>query len=334
MLVQRVVIRGLRALRDRDDLLSVDGVVQREVCLRGLNGCGKSTWLQAVAEMFAWWRRCSKRRAVRPAVKTSLLREAELVGVRVSELEGPLPAVWLVYGRPAATRAFVEGLGEGEVSLTLQHEGPAGFLEQWDERWSQAELGIPGADEFPANLVHLNATARFSRKPTSGELLQPRPTPAWLPVADFDAANRGSAHLDGMVRALYLARRDRWELLRKVVHELRPRLQLADRFDTTSLRPLFLLDDETWLTSDHLSAGEQALLITLVSVLRWLARGGVVLVDEPELHQHVALVRANLQVLAWLVVEKLEGQLITASHASEVWEHHITRGMLLDLDER
>jgi predicted ATPase len=56
-------------------------------------------------------------------------------------------------------------------------------------------------------------------------------------------------------------------------------------------------------------------------VLRWLSPGGIVLLDEPELHQHLSLMRGSLAVLHSLIAKEFNGQLLVASHAPEVWDH-------------
>ncbi len=81
------------------------------------------------------------------------------------------------------------------------------------------------------------------------------------------------------------------------------------------------------------SAGERAALISLFTVARWMAPGGVVLIDEPELHQHLSMMRANLAVLEQFVTVERKGQLIVASHAPEVWDHFRWPRLILDLDE-
>jgi predicted ATPase len=85
-----------------------------------------------------------------------------------------------------------------------------------------------------------------------------------------------------------------------------------------------------FVTVDKLSAGERSVMINLTMVLRWLGPGGIVLLDEPELHQHSSLMRGNIAVLE-AVVQDGGGQLIAASHADEVWQHFRARERIVDL---
>jgi predicted ATP-binding protein involved in virulence len=53
-------------------------------------------------------------------------------------------------------------------------------------------------------------------------------------------------------------------------------------------------------------------------------QGGVVLVDEPDLHMHVSWQRQFIHTLEKIVFEK-NGQLIVASHSPTLWEEYGAR---------
>lgn len=69
----------------------------------------------------------------------------------------------------------------------------------------------------------------------------------------------------------------------------------------------------------ELSSGEKQVLLMLAFITRELRPGGVVLIDEPDLHLHVSLSTAFVSHLKRIVAEQ-NGQLIIASHAPELWE--------------
>ncbi len=97
-------------------------------------------------------------------------------------------------------------------------------------------------------------------------------------------------------------------------------------------RPRFRLSTGEVLTSDRLSAGERSILINLCMILRWLGPGGIVLIDEPELHQHISLMRSSLSVIDQLIEEEFRGQLLVASHAPEVWDYFRRSNAIVDLE--
>lgn len=71
-------------------------------------------------------------------------------------------------------------------------------------------------------------------------------------------------------------------------------------------------------TVDELSSGEKQVVLMLVTIIRRLEQGGIVMIDEPDLHLHVSLVNAFVSHLRKMIGEK-HGQLILASHAPELW---------------
>jgi predicted ATPase len=68
-----------------------------------------------------------------------------------------------------------------------------------------------------------------------------------------------------------------------------------------------------------LSSGEKQMLLLIGFVAATLHEGGIVLIDEPDLHIHIVMVP---QILGSIedIVRKRGGQLIVASHSEEVWD--------------
>jgi ABC-type branched-subunit amino acid transport system ATPase component len=69
----------------------------------------------------------------------------------------------------------------------------------------------------------------------------------------------------------------------------------------------------------ELSSGERQMLLLIAYSAAFLREGGIVLVDDPDLHIHVSMVA---QLIATLdsVTQERNGQLIVASHSSLVWD--------------
>ncbi len=341
MRIERVIIRGLRALRERDDhLVGLDGEIHTALCLRGLNGSGKTTYLLALAELWQWFRRCTSYRRIVPPNNDSPLLSATLVAALFSGLPGPRSKMWIAWGRAEALAALPERENMPYVLSDGKLQWDEALLEFWATAFERVENGIEsqapaGSDSplsiTPPNFVLIEAENKYVPTLRGDELANPRPTAAFAPVARYLPTSRGGSHLEGLLRTLYLARRDRWEMMARWVSELRPGLQLLDRFDPATQRPLFRLAKGETLTVEHLSAGERSLLINLAMVLRWLSPGGIVLLDEPELHQHLSLMRGSLAVLHSLIAKEFNGQLLVASHAPEVWDHFKGSGTIIEL---
>ena len=328
MRIERVIIHGLRALQSRDDrFMGPDGVFT-SACLRGLNGAGKTTYLAAIAEVWQWFRRCTKKRAFVQPAPDSLLRDAKFVGLLVSGLPGPRSRMWLAWGRAEFFREH--GLLETpESPFSIGKDGlkwDPTVLEWWDKAYTVAESG---GDAVP-NVVFIEAEKKYIKRLHPREVDNPMVGPCFLPVVPYTAL--GSSHVETMLRTLALARRTQWAALIQEFGRLRPGLALMDEFDPKTQRAVFKRSDGVVLPIELLSAGERSVLINLVMLLRWLTRGGILLLDEPELHQHVSLMRGSIAVIETLVVREFDGQLLCASHAAEVWDHFQMSGSLVDLD--
>ena len=336
MRIEQVHVAGLRALKARQDsFLDGEGQPHAAVCLRGLNGSGKTTYLTVLAGLWQWFRRCVAKGAY--VAPVGLLEEVipranepAFAGMLVSGLPGPCPRLWIALGN-------VETLAQ----LTADHEGlrvvdgkptwDKGLLDWWAQSFERVEAGFE-APSIP-NVVFIEAENKWVPELRAGELEADPGGLAFPAIAQYLPTAKGRSHLEGLLLTLFLARPERWRLLKDAIAELRPGLRLLDQFDAGTRRPQFGLPDGTRLTVDLLSAGERSLLINLAMVLRWVGPGGLVLLDEPELHQHLSLMRGSLAVLEALVSsDDIRGQLLVASHAPEVWAHFRNRNALLDID--
>jgi predicted ATPase len=82
---------------------------------------------------------------------------------------------------------------------------------------------------------------------------------------------------------------------------------------------------------DELSSGEHQVLIIIYVVSRWMQKGGMVLIDEPDLYLHPSLISSLLTVLEQLVAER-DGQLLITSHATDVWQRYEHHGVRVKLN--
>jgi predicted ATPase len=61
------------------------------------------------------------------------------------------------------------------------------------------------------------------------------------------------------------------------------------------------------------------MLLLVGFTVAFLRPGGIVLLDEPDLHIHIGMVDQLLETMERVVQER-KGQLIVASHSVRVWE--------------
>jgi hypothetical protein len=91
-------------------------------------------------------------------------------------------------------------------------------------------------------------------------------------------------------------------------------------FDPTSKELMIKTESGQNHPAYLLSSGEKQILLMIAHITRWLRPGGLVLIDEPDLHLHVSLSNAFVSYLKQMVTDQ-NGQLIIASHAPELWDH-------------
>jgi len=70
---------------------------------------------------------------------------------------------------------------------------------------------------------------------------------------------------------------------------------------------------------EELSSGEKQMLLMIGFTVAFLRPGGILLIDEPDLHIHVSMVSQLMETLE-LIAEHQNAQLIVASHAALVWD--------------
>ncbi len=180
MRIERVIFRGLRALRARDDCFkgSVGGGLGA-VCLRGVNGTGKTTYLEALAQLWQWFRRCTRKRSyVRPSEDTSLIAEANVAAALFTGLPGPMSRLWIALGTTDELD-FLQGdpasaysIADGKVVWSPD------VLQYWDEAFTSPEAGIE-YQKFPPNVVWIEAENKYVPELHADELTTPRPARAY-----------------------------------------------------------------------------------------------------------------------------------------------------------
>ena len=87
---------------------------------------------------------------------------------------------------------------------------------------------------------------------------------------------------------------------------------------------------QTSHTLDELSAGERQVLVQIYLISRWLQPGGIVLLDEPDLHLHPSLIPMLLARVETIVAGR-GGQLIITSHLPEIWRMYETKALRVKL---
>jgi hypothetical protein len=324
--IESVTVRNFRGLR-RAEVAGVDSSAL--VTVSGPNGSGKSLLFEAIT--FLW--RASRPRGVF-VVKSLVGPWAETATVRIS-------LVFTAAERESISVAFKERTDlQGEVpegltaQIVVSKDGDVGsYNTEIDSNWGlaiwrEAVSGIAPfihLDYLPADRsiqrgeqAQVNP-AMLSQEQTEGlreqvfnSFVQQRqiltlsgvqPFLASLDYLDMLAEREhkeASGDFDAIVRPFK-------EATGKVIH--RPRIDAGSPFGA-------VISVETPSGSlhglDQLSSGEQEVLALMFYVRRLSATGGLLLVDEPELHLHPALQRSLFAVME-NIAERAQVWIITHS---------------------
>lgn len=203
-------------------------------------------------------------------------------------------------------------------------------ISEWAERRKKLILTFEKADT--ANIIYLDAEERQWVPPRRG-VGKPAPEDSKLRwIVRYKATEDWQGQLEASLITLKTSKlRLFHEIIRQLnkflydkeietdilIGENRVRVKLKNR------RGKFhFLDD--------LSAGEHQVLIQLYLLHRWLEPGGIVLIDEPDLHLHPSLIPGFLASLESLI-EKKQGQLLLTSHVPAIWNRYESTGRRISL---
>lgn len=320
--------------------------LESKILLTGPNGCGKSTVLRAVAtlwEALGYW--LDQRKALPQKHESrQWLQRWEGIAVVFENLQPfTSDSVGLVFGNMdwveamQAKHSNTHWIGES-VARTGKPGQPKRSLylpkEAWIEKWSESrkQLILSHEKVDAPNLIYLDAEERrwVSPKRNVSEPLPDILTQRWLTKYVVSEDWRGQ--LEASLINLKTTQLHKFhEVIRGlnqflVGKEIDPDIKPGEG----RLRVKINGKRGVYHSLDELSAGEHQVLILLYLLHRWLQKGGVVLIDEPDLYLHPSLVAPLLNAVEKLI-ENHGGQLIITSHSVDVWQRYESQGMRIEL---
>lgn len=332
MRIQSFYLHNVRGLPDiKLDLVDrATGRARSRTVIAGSNGTGKTTILDAIYALLELAR----------GTKPAWMRPNEAqAGIVVTDLPFSLDYPLAI---EVGNREQLVGIaylsGRRAVSSGPEPEGPTITYTGQPAEWMPAtiEEAEAGESDFP-NCLYFPSEGRELQPKEIGQVMGEPRSYQW--VYRFSDSQKWQGSLESFLVALdyrdLLTEREgragggEFRRFVKVINQFLQGRQIVG-VDQTSFRIQVRGNNDRPFSIDALSSGEKQILLMLGEIQRRLRQGGILLIDEPEIHLHPRWQRLLVRALTDLCIEH-NAQLIITTHseevASAVYEHEL---VLLD----
>lgn len=337
MKISQVILKGVNNFQDFsysfEDEWSKS--IPDTLLFMGPNGSGKTTVLRCIANlwgMFGFLLEGQKQFLVK---HTSIFSGCQLAAIAIENFLPEISqTVWICVGNPEEIKRLVQDTKEShkisvclkENSFTIKYLPPCdieakdselaeAWLEALTERFIKNRLG--GRSDMP-NVIFLESEKRTLVKIKDEQRVLPEvETFQWLAFYNTTARRQGS--IQNYLFTLKAIHEQKYEQIVTAANQYLGNKKITG-FDRRTGELLITTQSGKTHPVYLLSSGEKQVLLMIAFIARELRPGGVVLIDEPDLHLHVSLSHAFVSYLKRMITEQ-NGQLIIASHAPSLWQH-------------
>ena len=372
MKIRRIIAYRVKSILHLDHSLHDDwlGEVVDGLMVIGPNGAGKSTLLAGMAALWEEWGNWldavergalipvgPSRRKGEPAnlpTRQPLFAQPNLglLAIQLVDLDPKRP-IWLAAGGKGEVAQLkqdhpddyvVAAVGQRrDAERRLQDWGldwPGAPTDQsWLGRWAeQRRRSLLGGAKMP-NLLYFEADNRQLVAPQDElDLARDLQDPAlyhW--IARYEPAARRAGHLSSMLYRMQITDPEGLKTILEDINAYLHAKRIAGFAPSGDLEVAIAPPTAQEAGIRHLvyelSSGERQVFIFVAMLHRWLHEGGLVLIDEPDLHLHPSLRGALLSRLQRIVAQQ-QGQLIITSQSERLWKDYRRPAERIELGEQ
>lgn len=323
MYINHIRIYGVKILRhDFPEGGELPEPARKRLLLHGANGSGKSTVLEAIYNLwrlFGEWVEVGAEGRVDASWTKNVFVQGEITAIEVRGFSKGLDSLWIGIGKGSAWEdikrenpnsqfagMITYGTAKGEPKFVV--ELPSFDLQALRTQVLVGKLEKPNVVYVPPEDRQIQAQ---SQRPKLVNLQEYRWSAEFCPTIDLDGllttikAHDPSRYVQAIDLVNTLLRNQRKSIVgpsRGGRHEV----QIDTEYGPLPPHPL-----------DRLSSGEKQIVLLVAFAACLLQEGGVLVVDEPDLHIHAAMVKPLVGVLYQLTQER-HGQLIVAAHSTQL----------------
>jgi len=351
MKIHSIYLSRVGPIEDRTIDLSntwTGGVYDR-VLFSGPNGSGKSTVLRAISNLWLmvgqWLATPDVKPKGRSEPRTWLRDHSGAVALILDGIPGISEKIGVYFGtsdkfgmlQPQANfwMGELDDSRRGPGKPRLIHYDSRNWMDSWSQAYKVLRLSLePSSDsDFQTpNVIYLEGEERRWVRPkgTPAQPVPDDPSLRWL--VTYRPNENWKGQLESSLFALRTLDERRFKVVLADLNRFLSGKRISDQPTPTLRLKVDIIDSlsENSHTLDELSAGERQVLIQLYLISRWLQPGGLVMLDEADLHLHPSLIPMLLGRVEAIVAER-NGQLFLTSHLAELWRRYETNALRVEL---